>query len=255
MDKATLQNKLFDKYFEAKNGIPVVDLVDKLSFIPELWKKLHILCENNIKDFDSFSKLEKFKVIEYKQKKYLILKLRMFNYTIIDMEKMKNITDEQFRTVFDEDLFVNNFDEIKSQDNKNLFSLYNVNNYNGNVQELVDFYTENQILLCLSTELHYRLEIGNAWTYFYIDFANATAQMGFQTPDQFLYEQLFLRYDLSLSRMQDAQGKFGLERMHEMFEKIKMIIIPKEVIPDDLYQQFLIQCNIENQKLEKVKVK
>lgn len=39
--------------------------------------------------------------------------------------------------------------------------------------------------------------------------------------------------------------------MHEMFEKIKKIIIPKEVIPDDLYQQFLIQYNTENQKLER----
>lgn len=72
MEKEILRNQLFDKYFEVKNGIPVVDLVDTLSFIPELWKKLHILCENNIKHFDSFSNLEKFKLTDYKEKKYLI---------------------------------------------------------------------------------------------------------------------------------------------------------------------------------------
>lgn len=84
-----------------------------------------------------------------------------------------------------------------------------------------------------------------------VDFVNAAAQMGFQIPDQFLYEQLFLNYNLLPSRMQDVKGKIGVERMHEMFEKIKKIIIPKEVIPDDLYQQFLIQYNTENQKLER----
>ncbi len=253
MKKEILRNQLFDKYFEVKNGILVVDLVDTLSFIPELWKKLHILCENNIKYFDSFSDLEKFKLIDYKEKKYLILKIRMFKYVIIDIKQMENISEEQFRSEFDENFFVSNFDEIK--DDRDLFRLYDLISYHGNMQELVDFYNDNKELLCLSTELHYRLQIGKAWTYFYIDFANANAQMGFQTPDQFLYEQLFLKYDLSPSRMQDAQEKIGVGRMYEMFEEIKKIIIPKEVIPDDLYQQFLIQCNRENQKLEKIKVK
>lgn len=251
MEKEILRNQLFDKYFEVKNGIPVVDLVDKLSFIPELWKKLHILCENNIKHFDSFSNLDKFKLIDYKEKEYLILKIRMFEYIIIDLEKMENISEEQFRSEFDENFFVSNFDEIKYD--RDLFFMYDLIRYHGNVQELVDFYNENKWLLSLSTKLHYRLQIGKAWTYFYIDFANATAQMGFQTPDQFLYEQLFLSYDLSPSRMQDAQGKIGVERMHEMFEEIKKIIIPEEVIPVDLYQRFLIQNDTDNQKLKRIK--
>lgn len=89
-------------------------------------------------------------------------------------------------------------------------------------------------------------------TDFYIDFVNATAQMRFQTKDQFLYEQLFLRYDLSPSRMQDAQDKIGIEIMKEMFERIRELRIPKEIIPSDLYQQFLIQSNSE---IKHVKVK
>lgn len=251
MEKEFLRKQLFDKYFEEKNGIPVIDLVDTLSFIPELWKKLHILCEKNIKYFDSFSDLEKFKLIDYKGKKYLILKIRMFKYIIIDMEKMQNISKEQFRSEFDENFFVNNFDEIKKD--RDSFHMYGLNRYLGNVQELADFYNENKKVLCLSTELYYRLEIGKAWTDFYIDFANATAQMRFQTPDQFLYEQLFLNYDLSPYGMQDAHRKISVKRMHEMFEEIKKIRIPKEVIPEDLYQQFLSQYDTENQKLERIK--
>lgn len=177
MEKEILRNQLFDKYFEVKNGIPVVDLIDTLSFIPKLWGKLHILCENNIEYFDSFSDLEKFKLIDYKEKEYLILKIRMFKYIIIDMEKMENISEGQFRSEFDEKFFVSNFDEIK--DDRDLFRMYDLIRYYGDVQELTDFYNENKGLLCLSTELHYRLQIGKAWTYFYIDFANTTVQMGF----------------------------------------------------------------------------
>jgi len=255
MEKTELRNQLFNKYFDIEDGVLATDLVDKLSFIPELWKKLHILCENNIQHFDAWSTLEKFKVLNYKQKKYLILKLRMFQYVIIDIEKMENITEEEFNEKFDESFFVDNFDEIKSKDNKTLFNLYHINKYNGDVQKLIDFYMENRNLLELSTELHYRLDIDEAWTFFFIDFANAEAQMGFQTLDQFLYEHLFLKYDLTPLRMQDAQEKIGVTRMQEMFEKIKDLKIPIEVIPSDLYQQFSNQCNTKNHNLKKIKAK
>ena len=243
MDKESLRNLLFQRYFQIENGILISELVEKLSFIPEVWKKLHFLCENNIEYFDCFSSIEKIKVLEHNRKKYLIIKLRMWQYVIIDMEKMENITQTEFITEFNENFFVNNFDEIKEDDERVYSSLYRIEKYEGDVQELVDFYTENQSILCLSSKLYYRLESENAWTWFHIDFVNADVQMGFQTPDQFLYEQLFLKYDLTPCRMQDAQQKIGIEKMQEFFEKIKSITIPIECIPSDLYQQYLILCH------------
>lgn len=243
MDKAELRDILFQKYFQIEDGILTSELVDKLSFIPEMWKKLHFLCEKNIKYFDSFSSLEKCKMLEHQQKKYLIIKLKMLRCVIIDVDKMENVTQTEFINEFDENFFVNNFAEIKEDDESIYSSLYRIEKYEGDVQELVKFYLENQNILCLSSQLHYRLEAGNAWTWFHIDFVNANAQMGFQTPDQFLYEQLFLRYDLTAYGMQDAQQKMGIEKMQEIFAKIKDIRIPIECIPSDLYQQYLIQCN------------
>lgn len=248
--KEILRKKLFDKYFELENGILAIDLVDKLSFVPEVWKRLHTLCIQNIKFFDAFSTLEKLKLVDHRHKKYMILKSRMFKYVIVDIEKMENITEEQFRSEFDEKLFIDHFDEIKR--NEDLFGMYDLMHYDGNVEELVDFYYENQETLCLSTELYYRLEVENAWTYFYIDFANASAQMSFQTKDQFLYEQLFLRYDLMPSRNQDACDRIGADNMKKMFDKIHRLKIPKQVVPDDLYQQYLIQSH---PKSRNVKVK
>lgn len=144
MDKATLRNNLFNKYFEVDNGVLAIDLVDKLSFIPETWNRLHMMCEKHIEYFDLFSTLDKFKAVEHNQKKYLILKLRMFRYVIIDLENMDNMPEEQFKEEFDENFFISNFNEIKRP--KNLFDLYDIYNYNGNVKELVLFYNENQLV-------------------------------------------------------------------------------------------------------------
>jgi len=45
MDKDTLRNNLFESYFDEKEGVTATDLVNKLSFIPQTWEKLHILCQ------------------------------------------------------------------------------------------------------------------------------------------------------------------------------------------------------------------
>ena len=50
MDKVVLRDKLFNKYFNVDDGVLVSDLTNKLSFIPDVWNKLHIMCQKNIKE-------------------------------------------------------------------------------------------------------------------------------------------------------------------------------------------------------------
>ena len=140
MDKATLRNKLFEKYFEIEDGVLAIDLLDKLSFIKEAWKELHQLCQKNIKHFHPFSSLYSCKMIEHNKKKYLIVKISCWRYVIIDIEKKENITKEEFNTDFDENFFVENFNERK-EDDENIYSiLYDVSKYTGDIDKLLDFY-------------------------------------------------------------------------------------------------------------------
>lgn len=243
MDKATLRDLLFNRYFQIENGVSISDFLEKLSFIPETWKKMHLLCQNNIKYFNSFSKIESCKMLEYGQKNYFIIKLRAWRYVIIDLDKMESITDAEFRNNFDEDFFVNNFAEEKEEDESLYSKIYNNQKYEGDIHELVDFYIENKNIMSLTSKLHYKIVVGNAWTWFFVDFVNPNVQMGFQTIDRSLYEQLFLKYDLTASTLQDAQEKMGIEKMQEFFSKIKDMKIPIDCIPYDLYQQYLIQCD------------
>lgn len=237
MEKNTLRDILFEKYFQIEDGISVKSLNEKLSFIPETWNKLHVLCEKNIKLFDRYSSLEKIKIIEFNQRKYLILKLRIWKYVIIDLDRMENLPENEFKNIFNEEFFVNNFDEIK--DKNDYFNFYHLQEYQGNIKELIDFYLENEIVLNLSSQVHCRLNHSQAWTYLFIDFANASVQLGFQTPDQTLYEQLFLNYDLTPCGMQDAVNKIGREKIKEIFSKVSNIKIPIEFIPLDLYKEYL----------------
>lgn len=231
MEKDILRSQLFDKYFEVEDGVLARDLVSKLSFIPEVWRKLHSLCEKNIKYFNFFNSLDKIRMIEHCDRRYLILELNVWSYVIIDIEKEENINDNELRDLFD----------------------VHIRKYDGDIQEFINFYIENRELLSLSSHLYYKLEIGDAWTYFCIDFVNRRAQMGFQTVDQTLYEQLHLDYELKHSGMQDATRKIGEERIMEMFEQIKDIKIPKEVIPEDLYQLYLERCERENKNCKCLK--
>ena len=248
MDKDTLRNNLFESYFDEKEGVTATDLVNKLSFIPQTWEKLHILCQKNIRHFSKWNTLECFKEVKYKNKRYLILKEHSWNYTIIDIEKQKCITREQLKETFEENFFIENFEEQKQDIDLNFSKYYIMREYHGDIQELVDFYFQNEAIFSLPTRLSYRLGTEAAWTFLTIDFANGKGYMGFRTPDQFLYEHLFLNYNLTPSGMQDSQRKIGTEKIMEMFRRIPSIKIPKDRIPEKLLAEYEKRVNQENEK-------
>ena len=214
------------------------ELLESLSFISETRKYLRILCNKNMKYFDNFSKIFKIAIYEINKNNYMILQMDPWRYTILNLSNGCNITKEELRDNFDEHFFIKNFNAVKIDFDEPFYEVYSIYTYDGDINELVSFYNENQQVLSLTNELWYKFKIGEAITYFYVDFANAQVQMCFKTKDQFLYEQLFLNYDLTPSYLQDAQAKIGKEQMLEMFKKIKNIKLPIEIIPNDLLQEY-----------------
>ena len=235
MSKDELRDQLFAKYFEIEDGILATDLVEKLAFIPGTFAHLHTILENNIQYFDNYSYIQCIKEVS----KYLIIQLNSCNYIIIDTERRKILSTEQIAACFSEQFFIDEFKECPLDSSYSYLDIYQFEIYDGNIAELLDFFEQNREVLILPTYLYYKIALDDAFTSFSIDFANSSAQVCFQTPDQFLYEQLFLRYDLSPSRMQDAVSRIGLERIKAMFESIKNIKIPKTSIPSELYSLYL----------------
>ncbi len=248
MDKDELRNKLFNKYFEVENGVPLALLNEKLSLVRSAWYDLRKICEGGINHFDRFSSLDAIKMIDLKESSYLIIKLNIWKYVIIDVINNKNISDDLLKECFDEKFFVDNFadfsfEELDLDVNTDILNVCNLVSYNGDIRALINFYKENKEVLDLPNFFKYQLGDENAFTYLFIDYAGDNSQFGFHTPDQFLYEHLFLNPDLTPSMMQDAQERIGVVRMKEMFEKIPSINIPESAIPKELYQYYLKQIN------------
>ena len=240
MDKRTeLRDKLFESYFQVENGLFLKDLMNNTTFIVDCWKELHHILEQHIEYFDTYSSLSKIKKMRYREKEYLIIKISIWNYLIIDLEMNQVIEDEDTKKIFTEDFFIQHFHERRFE-NKNCFSMYHFESYEGDITEVIKFYNLNEEILSLPTRICYKIGDDKAWTYLSIDLANGTTQLGFQTPDQFLYEQLFLKPDLTPSRMQDAISKIGMDKMREMFSRVKDIQLPESIIPNVYYQKNII---------------
>lgn len=229
-----LRDKLFDAYFEVDDGINVMNLINSIQIITDTWNKLHKLLDVKLEDYDYFTSLKRIKRIQYKNNPYLVLETEMFDFLIVDLKIKQVLTSDEELSIFEDDFFNDNL--LVNMNYKELFYFLN---YYGDIEELIKFYNQNEHLLNIPTHIYYKLTVEDAWTYFSIDLANAKSQVGFQTPDQTLYEQIFLNFDLTPSKMQDATSRIGRKKMIEIFEKIKEIRIPKKYIPKEIYRIYL----------------
>ena len=59
----------------------------------------------------------------------------MYSYVVIDADLVENVRNP--KEIFDEDFFVNNFGERKTNEG---LAYYNFDKYEGNIQELFSFY-------------------------------------------------------------------------------------------------------------------
>lgn len=239
-EKALLRDQLFSKYFEVKDGISAKDLVQATSFITEKWQELHRILEQHLEDFDVYSFFRNIVEFVYQDVNYLVIEVDVCDYLVIDFRKKRSLKKDELSDVSWRKFFLQYFGKGKGAGIE-FFDMIQISEYEGDMMDLMHFYQENRNILLLPTAIRYRLDIGESWTYLVIDIVNDEAQLGFQTPDQFLYEQLFLRGDLTPSRMQDAVCKIGADRMKEMFQKIPDIVIPFSVIPEAFYQQGILQ--------------
>lgn len=223
ISKIELRNKLFEKYFEIKDGIVLSDLINLLKPNIETFQNFRELLMNNTREFKWFQTLNKINTVDYNQRKYLIIEIGLCKYIVVDLLTEQNLTKGDIPSNFEKDVLM---------DRDNYCDKYHYLKYEGNIEELINFYKYNQGILNSKKSINYKMKIDDAYTYLYVDLANSNIMLGFQTPDQFLYERLFFNIDLTPKLLQDTQEKIGIEKMKEMFNRIKNIKIPKEYYND-----------------------
>lgn len=256
-EKDSLRNQLFEKYFEVDEGIVLSDLMNHMKPILQIWRNLDQIFEKNMDDYNCFRSVEAIKLIEHNHESYLIIKFRFWDYLLINTKTKRILTKEDVSSQLDEAFFVTYFDEMQIESSRDILARYWFSQYDGDVDELLEFYYHNKDVLDMPSTIHYKLTIGEAWTYLWIDLKDGSGQLGFQTPNQFLYEQLFFHADLTPSAMQDSTRKIGSEKMKEIFSRMKEIKIPVSCIPIEPYQKcFQLNDSMEpNEQLKLVKKK
>lgn len=255
MSKEELRNKLFERYFECKDGILITDLMETVRPIIEVYDKLKDLLIQH-KTLKLFSSIETVKLLNHNGKDYLFFKKASpYSYLVVDIIENRVLSGEEIPDIFAENLFVENFEEPSVELDDDWLEWYHFLRYEGDIKELVDFYNQNKNILDIRTRVFNKLDVGEAWTWLSISLSSGQIQLSFQTENQFLYEVLFLNSDLTPFSLQDATEKIGKEKMLEMFERIKEIKIPKEVIPSQLLDVFSKSFVSGNEETPKVKLK
>lgn len=231
--KNMLRNNLFEKYFE-EDGILLSELVESTSVITHTWNSLHKIFETCIDDYDKWSRLEDIKEIEYKNKKYLIIKVMSRKYVVIDLETKKILPEKEVFNKLEEKVFVENFNEMED-----MYKFYWF--LTGKKEhKIIDYYNKNREVLNYPTRIFYKINMGDVYTFLSIRL-NEGIQLSFQGKNQILYETLFINSDLTPSSMQDTKDRIGIEKMREMFDRIPSIKIPKEYIPKEFFYDGLIK--------------
>lgn len=240
-----LRNELFDMYFEEKEGVSLSDLAVKMIPIYDTYAKFKKLLIEKIRCYDSFNRLEMVKELEKNHHKYLIIKEMPMHYIIIDFDTNQTVEREKALQLFDANFFIDHFEERKDEESyfPSVYQFKKSTKSTKDLKEIIEFYKENEQLFSYQTEINLHYGTKDAYTYLNISLTEGDVQLGFHTPDQYLYEHLFMNRDLTPYGMQDAQEKITLERMSEMFDQIKEAKIPYSYISKKLYLEVLSDEN------------
>ncbi len=233
-----LRDNLFSEYFKDSTGIRLEDLMKSLKNVINVWRKAHKILEENVEYFDD-SSIIKLKAVNIKGKKFLVIKERVLNYLIIDLDNNTVLNKEEALLYFKENYLIENFGEVKSGSKDKFEALFSCLKYRGDIGKLIDFYVENAQILNAPSNITYRVKYHDGYSFLSIHLSDGGNVLAFRTYDQRLYEHLFFNNDLEPLGIQDAGQKMGYDKMKEMFSKIKDIRVPINLIPESL-RQFIV---------------
>ena len=220
-----LRNKLFSKFFQNKEGISASTLNNKVKFIIEKYDELNKLLAKEDEHFALFDNVGYIKKVMLEHKEYLVLRTSSFKFIIIDIDNKKTLDTDEVNKIFNNEFFKQNIDEHGLSDLYEFLST-------GYINEILKIYEKNESLFNLPTHIIYEVNINDANATLIININCENCVLMFNTPDQFLYEQIFLGKDLKPSGM--SSPTLDQNKALGIANKVKDIIIPFNVIPSEL---------------------
>ena len=95
MNKNELREKLFERHFECKNGIPIIEFMELSKPIIETYSKLKDILEKN-NSIDDYSDINQVKLINFNNINYLFFEISTgLSYLIIDIDSNKVFNEKE----------------------------------------------------------------------------------------------------------------------------------------------------------------
>lgn len=192
------------EYFK-QSGIDLDQILENLKDNFKAWQEFKKTICHNIKYCYKYKTLVSLKKID---DKYLIIKLHSWDYLIIDLELLKVLRKDEVIQVFNEDFFVCNFNEKKSN--------YIFINDCKNVLEVVDAFYQYESFLTSDVIFKYNVSDYNSNSIFVIDLINDCCYIDFYSEEMNVKERYYFTNNLKIV------GLFN-EKIFEKHDKYKLV--------------------------------
>ncbi len=250
------QKKLFKLYFNnnvsKEDSIDIKDIITVQKEYYSKWQRFYFILRKYSNEFRQISQIDKIQLLNYNNISYLIIKIYSWTYLCIDLTNEKIVNFGENIYPFNEEFFIENFDEDKSDNVEELY--YSIEFKQNGIKELINFIVENKNLFLNSSCFTYKIEDNNS----FMTFLNFSLLKGIIT----LYfgnkymdiddDATYIYIDNNLNQIEVSNKKVYVNKLKKMCSKLKNIKIPIDVIPNFVLDSIRYNKLLEKNKMMKL---
>ena len=221
-----LQSEVFKNTFTMNiDGISLKDTIVNLSDRINIWKNFYKLLGDVLDPIDKTFNVMNVKTINYKDGKYLFIKISLWYYVVIDLDNKKTISEEESKQLFDEKLFKDNFLETEG-----LMDYYSFDQLSDEVaSKVIDYYIEYEEVLTDKKSIRIPiLDTEEVFGYLIIYFDKDEVLLGINGKKEGRCNYIFLNKDLKVYGASNLTG--NKDEVARFFDGSKDILIPNGII-------------------------
>lgn len=222
------QKELFNLYFKNHEGITVEEIMNNMRNYSQIWQDFYRFLINSSLEFNMFDSIDEIKKIKYNNINYLIIKIGLFEYLCIDLDKKEAINYNNSLEPFNEEFFIKHFDEHKIEKPEDFY--YYLDMHKKDINELIEYIDNNDILLEKKSFIH-KIDIYNHTTFLFFNVTKQTVTLYFGNKTMVgNVNYIFLDKDLNPLGASNPTG--NMDDLKEMALKVKDIVVPTCIIPE-----------------------
>lgn len=221
-----LQSDVFRNTFTMnKDGVSLKESIVLLNDRINVWKNFYKLLGEVLDPMDKRFNIMNVKKVNYKNGKYLFMKVSLWYYVVIDLENKKTINEEAAKKIFDVKFFKDYFYETDG-----LLDYYSFDSLSDDVtSKVIDYYLEHEDILTDKKSIRIPiLDTEEVFGYLIVYFDKDEVMIGINGKKEGRCNYIFLNKDLKVYGASNLTG--NKDEVASSFDGTKDIMIPKELL-------------------------